>query len=165
MKTNLEFKEKKTVSSTAKPLIYVTQYLCISNVLAPSYSRVPSNHWAHQRGLHTSYDTCLAGYLSYSQDLIREKEETRQPIPLLTWNKMSSPFRRQRIIGLAKNLDSTVMNSIRGLESYPDQSSNHDSITDSLCDLGPGIWPPCTFIFFSTKMGTTKDRAHTVAEM
>lgn len=93
---------------------FYSQYFCISTSLASFYSWVPSNPWAHLRGLLTHLLWHLSGFLPSSQDLIRGKEEPKQPTPPLTWNKMSSPLCWQRITGLPKRQDGIMTDHIRG---------------------------------------------------
>lgn len=87
-----------------------------------------------QRSVH--HHGQLSGFLPSSLDLIREKEQPKQPRPQLTRSKMSSPLYGQRIGGLAKRRHGTLMAHTGGLWSQTNQDSNSDSIADQLCDLG-----------------------------
>lgn len=142
-----EFKEKKKIIFRAKWLFSISQHLCISNFLGAFQSPGSPQRSVHHHGQ-------LSGFLPSSLDLIREKEQPKQPRPQLTQSKMSSPLHGQRIGGLAKRRHGTVMAHTGGLWSQTDQDSNGDSIADQLCDLGQGIWPPHSLLFFSTKWGS-----------
>lgn len=93
----------------------------------------------------------------------QRKAKPKQPRPLLTWNKMSSPLRCQRITDLAKSQHSTVMDHNRGSKARLTRvQSTIPSLT--VCMTLGKISDLSTSSFCSLQNGDTKYRPHTIVE-